>query len=95
MSKIIKCILGCMLVFMVSGCNVNKESEDDRNNFKDSEIFKTIAVDRNGNGSFTIVYHMETKVMYVVYVEIGNSSRGVGITPLLNPDGTPMLYQGE
>lgn len=94
MSKIIKCILGCMLVFMVSGCS-NAEEDDGRNNFKDSDIFKTIAVDRNGNGDFTVVYHKETKVMYVVFVEVGASSRGVGITTLLNPDGTPMLYQGE
>lgn len=39
-----------------------------------------------------VVYHRETKVMYVVstgYYNMGN------FTLLVNPDGTPMLYEGE
>ena len=39
-----------------------------------------------------VVYHRETKVMYTV-------SRGTynlgNFTLLVNPDGTPMLYEGE
>ena len=89
MSKIIKCILGCMLVFMVCGCS--NADEDDVSNFENTDIFKTVSIDCGRNEDYIVVYHIETKVMYVVV----RHGRGVGITPLLNPDGTPMLYQGE
>lgn len=39
-----------------------------------------------------VVYHRETKVMYAVsrgYYNMGT------FTLLVNPDGTPMLYEGE
>lgn len=39
-----------------------------------------------------VVYHRETKVMYTIsrgYYNMGN------FTLLVNPDGTPMLYEGE
>lgn len=39
-----------------------------------------------------VVYHRDTKVMYVV----SNGGYNVGdFTVLLNPDGTPMLYSGD
>ena len=89
MNKIIKCILGCMLVFMVSGCETNK---DDTINHKSEDIFETVGKDNDATDEmFIVVYHKETKVMYVII----EYYKGVGITPLLNPDGTPMLYQGE
>ena len=89
MSKIIKCILGCMLVFMVSGCGTH---EDDPINHKSEDIFETVGKDNDAiDEKFIVVYHKETKVMYVII----EYYKGVGITPLLNPDGTPMLYQGE
>lgn len=93
MSKIIKCILGCMLVFMVGGCS--NVDEDATSNFEDTDIFKTVSIDFGGDENYTVVYHIETKVMYVIVTSVGSSGRGAGITPLLNPDGTPMLYQGE
>lgn len=89
MNKIIKCILGCMLVFMVSGCGTN---EDDPINHKSEDIFETVGIDDDATDEmYIVVYHKETKVMYVII----EYYKGVGITPLLNPDGTPMLYQGE
>lgn len=90
MNKLIKCILGCMLVFMVSGCSVDN-GRDRTADINNSDVFKLVDKDFDSTENFVIVYHKETKVMYVV-VEY---DRGVGITPLLNPDGTPMLYQGE
>lgn len=41
---------------------------------------------------WNVYYHSETKVMYVVSVSAYN--RG-NFTVLVNPDGTPMLYDGE
>ena len=88
MNKIIKCILGCMLVFMVSGCSVN-DGRDQTANINNSDVFKLVDKDFDGSEKFVIVYHKETKVMYVI-VEYYKS---IGITPLLNPDGMPMLYE--
>lgn len=41
---------------------------------------------------YIIVYHKQTKVMYVVSAEYRN--RG-NFTVLVNPDGTPMIYKEE
>lgn len=49
--------------------------------------------ERVGYGSnYDIVYHKQTKVMYVVSEEYYN--RG-NFTLLVNPDGTPMIYKAE
>lgn len=90
MSKIIKCILGCMLVFMAGGCSID-DGRDQAVNINNSDVFRLVSKDFDGREEFVIVYHIETKVMYVI-VEF---REGAGITPLINPDGTPMLYQGE
>lgn len=42
-------------------------------------------------GGVEYVYHNDTKVIYV-YKMVGNSA---GMTVLLNPDGTPMIWEGE
>lgn len=43
-------------------------------------------------GQMDYVYHNETKV---VYVFIRYDSYRAGMTVLLNPDGTPMIWEGE
>lgn len=40
---------------------------------------------------FRVLYHRETKVMYAV--SVGGYNRG-NFTVLVNPDGSPMLYEG-
>lgn len=41
---------------------------------------------------YYVVYHKDTKVMYAV----SDSSRNCGnFTLLVNPDGSPMIYDGE
>lgn len=40
--------------------------------------------------SYIIVYHKQTKVMYVVSDEYRNKGN---FTVLVNPDGTPMIYK--
>ena len=42
--------------------------------------------------SYIIVYHKQTKVMYVVSDEYRNKGN---FTLLVNPDGTPMIYEEE
>lgn len=45
-----------------------------------------------GSYAWMIVYHKETKVMYAV--SQGHYNSGT-FTVLLNPDGTPMIWEGE
>ena len=42
--------------------------------------------------NWRVVYHKDTKVMYVV--SVGSYNRGT-FTVMLNPDGTPMIWEGE
>lgn len=65
-----------------------------------SDTSDTISESRWANSGFTwietkggvaYIYHNDTKVIYV-YKSIGNSA---GMTVLLNPDGTPMIWEGE
>ena len=59
------------------------DTKEDYNN-----VFEQIGY---GNG-YNIVYHKQTKVMYVVSDVAYN--RG-NFTLLVNPDGTPMIYKEE
>ena len=43
-------------------------------------------------GSWTVVYHKQTKVMYAVSMSTYNCGT---FTVLLNADGTPMLWEGR
>lgn len=42
--------------------------------------------------SWNVYYHKETKVMYVVSMSSYNCGN---FTVMVNPDGSPMLYEGE
>lgn len=57
------------------------DTKEDYNN-----VFEQIGY---GNG-YIIVYHTQTKVMYVVSDEYRNKGN---FTLLVNPDGTPMIYK--
>jgi len=74
------------LMFMLTGCSTTTvEREQIPTNVS---MFKTI----EQTDIWRIVYHRETKVMYAV--SLGNYNCGT-FTLLVNPDGTPMLYEGE
>ncbi len=47
------------------------------------------------NDYFRILVDKETRVMYLCEVIVGGSSQGLGLTVMLNADGSPMLYEGE
>ena len=42
-------------------------------------------------GDATVYTDPDTRVQYIVFSKRDNYSLGVGITPRLNPDGTPMI----
>lgn len=80
---IILAVIACM---MLSSCNRNRvetaKKEDDTSMFV--EVEKTMFC--------KVVYHKDTKVMYVV----SNGIYNVGtFTLLVDADGKPMIYEGE
>lgn len=72
-------LCACLLV----GCSM----EDLRKHTWRDTGFTLIEV----KGDMDYVYHNETKVIYV-FIRDG---RQAGMTALLNPDGTPMIWEGE
>jgi len=57
------------------------DTREDYNN-----VFEQVGYGEN----YIIVYHKQTKVMYVVSDEYRNKGN---FTVLVNPDGTPMIYK--
>lgn len=82
--RIIAVILFAVLICTgLSACQpVEKANESDQ---------PSMFVQIEETGSWKIVYHRETKVMYAV--SFGAYSCGT-FTLLVNPDGSPMLYLG-
>lgn len=78
-------ILAAMLSLPLVGCG-SKQIEEIKN-----ESQKSMFVEVEWTGSWRVVYQKDTKVMYVV--SYGAHNNGV-FTVLLNPDGTPMLWEG-
>ena len=88
MKKIISLILVLVILVSLAGC-VELENERELNNTKtDTSMFVKIET----FSQWIVVYHKETKVMYAV--SWGSYNSGT-FTVLLNPDGTPMLWDGE
>ena len=84
MKRIILICIACMV--LLCGCSVAKT---EKANEKQENISMFVEVEQAMN--WKVVYHKETKVMYVV--SDGSYSRGA-FTLLVNADGTPMLYKG-
>lgn len=93
--KRITCVLLCVIfAFFLIGCNNRIESTkfervDDKSQ-KPVSMF--IVVEGGGLDSYRIVYHRDTKVMYAVSAGTYNSGN---FMVLLNPDGSPMLWNGD
>ena len=86
MKRIITIALITALVLALAGCGVNVEKEGDDK--KNTSMF--VVVEKANN--WLVVYHKETKVMYAVSYGAYNCGN---FTVLVNPDGTPMLWDGE
>lgn len=82
--RIVAILLSIIIALSLCACN-GVESQIDGDKLS---MFVKI---ENASG-WLVVYHRDTKVMYVV----SNGGYNVGdFTVLLNPDGTPMLYSGD
>lgn len=72
---------------MFTGCG-NKNPTESKVVEEEPSMFVVV----ESGAYWNVLYHRETKVMYAVsrgYYNMGN------FTLLVNPDGTPMLYEGE
>lgn len=74
----------CACLFV--GCGVSVEKAH-----KDNDVSMFVVVEKYDNG-WWVVYHTDTRVMYVV--SAGPSNYGV-FTVMLNPDGTPMTWEDK
>lgn len=80
MIKKIGCaVIAILLVLLLIGCTSNDAVVQ-------QEMFASV---ENGT-SWIVVYHKETKVMYVVSMSSYNCGN---FTLLVNADGTPMLWE--
>lgn len=84
MKRIILFVVSILFVFSL--CSCSHDTVDIESCQKTSSMFVMI----EDTGIWNIVYHKDTMVMYVV--SRGSYNQGT-FTLMVNPDGTPMLYQ--
>lgn len=80
----------CSLSFLLTGCEVSTVVESSAN-YDIPSMFVVVEGNR-GISRWIVVYHRDTKVMYMVS---NGSNNGGDFNLLVNPDGTPMLWEGE
>lgn len=76
-----------LFILLLTGCGENTDFQDSQ---KENMFVYIQPVDYKYD--YDVVYHRDTKVMYVV--SRGSYNCGT-FTLLVNPDGTPMLYEPE
>ena len=83
------CALLCVIfAFFLIGCGgptISHVKEP-----KPTSMF--VSIENNSLYGFWVVYHRDTKVMYVVSDGVYNAGN---FTLLVNPDGSPMLWEGD
>ena len=91
MNKLIAIFVAIALCACLFGCafeaQVSKEGEVEQKPSTSMFIEVERVID-----NWRVVYHKDTKVMYVV--SSGSYNRGT-FTVMLNPNGTPMIWEGE
>lgn len=88
MIKKIICLILCFIfAFFLVSCGTTTVRIE--NEPKQNSMF--IRIEGGSMSTYWIVYHKDTKVMYAV--STGGYSRG-NFTLLVNPDGSPMLWEG-
>ena len=87
MKKVITILCICLLL---TGCDEATESTEGNNQQKESKQKKSEFVTIEREWYYDIVYHRDTKVMYVV--STGANNQGT-FTLLVNADGSPMVYE--
>ncbi len=92
MKKILSCLLLLLLLVSVVSCspamsgNIEGVAEAVASKYVDFEV-----IDSDSMDGWTVLYDKNTKVMYVIL----DGYQSTGMTPILNADGTPKLYEGD
>jgi len=90
MTKRIICALLCVIfAFFLIGCGTPIERVDEK---PQKPVSMFVIIEGSGADCYRIVYHRDTKVMYAI--SFGGYNAG-NFTVLLNPDGSPMLWEGD
>lgn len=87
--KLVVMICICLLVLNLSACNY---ASVDKTYDPENENIQSMFVEVEGAVTWKVVYHKETKVMYVV--SAGGYNAGT-FTVLINADGSPMVWKEE
>jgi hypothetical protein len=80
-------VIFVVLALCLSLCACNSSSVQVESDTSVPSMF----VEVENNLSWRVVYHRETKVMYVISEGSGNYGN---FTVMLNPDGTPQTWEG-
>ena len=86
MKKVIAILCICLLL---TGCGKGQNNQEGNNQQKENEQKKSEFVTIEDEWNYKVVYHRDSKVMYVV--SWGTNSQGI-FTLLVNADGSPMVY---
>ncbi len=90
MLKRIICALLCVIfAFFLIGCGTVMERVDEK---PQQPVSMFVVIEGGGMDSYRVVYHRDTKVMYAVSCGTYNTGN---FTVLVNPDGSPMLWNGD
>ena len=77
-----------VLVFMLTGCETASTEKESEQKPENMSIFCHLET----GPTWRVVYHRDTKVMYVV----SNGGYNLGtFTLLVDADGKPLLYEGD
>ena len=87
MKRIIAILCACLLL---TGCGEEQSNQEGNNQQKESKQKKSEFVTIEDEWDYRVVYHRDTKVMYVM--SDGTYNHGT-FTLLVNADGTPMVYE--
>ena len=83
-------ILVSLVILTFTGCSYAKVENVNEQNTVKEEPTSSMFVEIEETNAWKVVYHKETKVMYVVSWTSYNYGN---FTLLVNPDGTPMLWE--
>lgn len=90
MTKRIICALLCVIfAFFLIGCGTAHEQIDEK---PQKPVSMFVVIEGHGVDSYRIVYHRDTKVMYAISAGTYNFGN---FTVLVNPDGSPMIWEGD
>lgn len=89
MKKVFSVMMIIVLLISFTGCQqIGVEKEGEREN---KEVITSMFVEVETAPLWKVVYHKETKVMYVVSDEMYNHGT---FTLLVDSDGSPLLWKG-